>query len=47
MIALIMLVGSEFGDRTTQRALPHEDPPIQAFFFDRAHEAVRICIQIR
>ena len=31
MIALMMVVGNELGDGTTQRALPHEDHPVQAF----------------
>ena len=47
MIALMMVVGNEFGDGTTQPALLHEDHPIQAFFFDRAYEALRVRIQIR
>jgi len=41
-----MIVHHEFGDSTTQRRLPHEDHPVQALFFDRAHEALGIYIQI-
>ena len=47
MIALMMVVGNEFGDGTTQPALLHEDHPIQAFLFDRANEALRIRIAVR
>jgi hypothetical protein len=36
----------KLGDSTTQSALPHKDHPIQAFFLNRAHEALRIGIQI-
>ena len=37
---------NEFGDSSTQRRLPDEDHPLQAFLLDRAHEALRIGIQI-
>jgi len=46
MVALAMIMSDELGDSTTQGGLPHEDHPIQAFFLDRAHEALRISIQI-
>jgi hypothetical protein len=46
VIALSMIVDDEFGDSLTQRRLPDEDHPIQAFFLDRAHEALGIRIQI-
>jgi hypothetical protein len=39
-------MSDELGDSTTQGALPHQDHPIQAFFFNRAHKAFRIGIQI-
>ena len=47
MIALSVIVRQEFGDRSTQGPLPDEDHPVQAFFFDRTNEALRIGIQIK
>jgi hypothetical protein len=47
VIAFTMIVDDEFRDGTTQRFLPHEDHPVQAFFLVRAHEALRIRITPR
>jgi hypothetical protein len=35
-----------FGDRATQRRLPDEDHPSQAFFFYRAYESLGVTVQI-
>jgi hypothetical protein len=47
VIALRVIVHYEFGDGTTQRSLPYENHSLQAFLLDRAHEALRMGIQIR
>ena len=47
VIPLRVIVHYEFGDGTTQRSLPYENHPLQAFLLDRAHEALRMGIEIR
>src|SRR5258705_9264440 len=47
MVTFLVVVLHEFRHRTTQRRLPDEYHPIQTLFFDRANEALGICIQIR
>ena len=37
----------EFGHRAMQRRPPDEYHLIEAFFFDRANEALGVCIQIQ
>ena len=46
MIPLRVVMAHIFGHRATQRRLPDEDHPIQAFVLDRANKSLRICIQV-
>jgi hypothetical protein len=46
MISFPVLMVRVFGHRATQRRLPNEDHPIQAFVLDRANKSLRICIQV-
>ena len=47
MIPFALIVSDVLGDGETQRALPYEYHPVQAFLFDRAHKALRERIQVR
>src|ERR1700674_6074179 len=44
MISFSVVMVRVFGHRATQRRLPDEDHPIQAFVLDRANKSLRICI---
>jgi hypothetical protein len=46
MVAFVMVVLDELVDRNTQRALAHEDNPIQARLLDGPYEALRIRIGV-
>jgi len=45
-VAFHVIMLHEVRHCTTQRRLPNNNHPIQAFFFERAYEAPGICIQI-
>ena len=46
MVTFRVVMEHVFRYRAAQRCLPDKNHPIQAFFFDRAYEALGICIQI-
>ena len=46
MVSFPVVMVHVFGHRATQRRLPDEDHPIQAFVFDRAHEPLCIGVQV-
>jgi len=46
MVTFCVIVRDVMRDRTTQRSLPDEDHPIQAFVFYRANKALGVSVQI-
>ena len=47
MISLEVIVGRIFPQRPSQRCFTKEDQPIEAFGFDRTHEALSIGVEVR
>ena len=47
MIALLVIMRYEFGDRPAERLLTKEDDSVQAFLLNGSHEPFHVRIQIR
>ena len=47
MVSFEVVVHNEFSDRVSKRISTKENHLLQTAFFDRADEALRMCVQIR
>ena len=47
VVAFAMVMRHEIGERPPKMAFSERDDAIEAFFFDRADEAFRVCIAVR
>ena len=47
MVAFVMVMHHVLGQRPTKVLLTERNHPLQALFFDRADEPLRVCVAIR